>query len=317
MEAWDDFCSRNPRSFCKSLISSYTKTDMLDNNVCESFNAFILEARDKPILQMLEAIRSKLMTKQHNIEKSLAKCNDVICPNVRKKIYKIEEWTKFFDIRPAPVNKYEARYYGGSSYIVDLVGRRCSCRDWELIGIPCCHALACIHYVRGDVVNYVDPYFLKSNATQLYTTHGLVPMHGEEDWPKDNLPPILPPKFQKPPGRPKKLRKRSSDEVRKKTSNKLTRHGIRMKCRICGGIGHNKRSCKELTRGSDLSSLEVTCFKHIECSNCFEAFEINLIFFVRVVHHVLHRLRLLLHVPQMMPTFQKRPIEFSERNRDW
>ncbi|KAL8470907.1 hypothetical protein ACS0TY_033476 [Phlomoides rotata] len=36
---------------------------MLLNNVCESFNSCILEARDKPIISMLEWLRQWMMTR--------------------------------------------------------------------------------------------------------------------------------------------------------------------------------------------------------------------------------------------------------------
>ena len=36
------------------------------NNFNESFNSMILEARDKPIIAMLEWIRVRLMTKMYN-----------------------------------------------------------------------------------------------------------------------------------------------------------------------------------------------------------------------------------------------------------
>lgn len=50
-----------PRQWSRSHFSTFTKSDMLLNNLCESFNSLIMEARDKPILTMLEKIRSILM----------------------------------------------------------------------------------------------------------------------------------------------------------------------------------------------------------------------------------------------------------------
>lgn len=37
------------------------KSDLLVNNMSESFNAYLLEAQDKPIITMIEIIRRKLM----------------------------------------------------------------------------------------------------------------------------------------------------------------------------------------------------------------------------------------------------------------
>ena len=53
----------NPAQWSKSHFSSRALCDYLANNLSESFNAMILEARDKPILAMLEWIRVRLMTK--------------------------------------------------------------------------------------------------------------------------------------------------------------------------------------------------------------------------------------------------------------
>lgn len=52
-------------------------------------------------------------------------------------------------------------------------------------------------------------------------------------------PPVKP-----QPGRPKKNRKRDPHENLKKPG-KLTKHGIKMKCGVCGETGHNKRKCNK------------------------------------------------------------------------
>ena len=53
-----------PRHWCKTFFPTHTKSDMLVNNLCQSFNAFILEAREQPIITMMgmiEMIREYLM----------------------------------------------------------------------------------------------------------------------------------------------------------------------------------------------------------------------------------------------------------------
>ena len=30
--------------------------------------------------------------------------------------------------------------------IVDMGGRTCTCRKWDMCGIPCCHAVSCIFF---------------------------------------------------------------------------------------------------------------------------------------------------------------------------
>ena len=62
----------NPAQWSKSHFSSRALCDCLANNLSESFNAMILEARDKPILAMLEWIRVRLITKQYKKMKGIA-----------------------------------------------------------------------------------------------------------------------------------------------------------------------------------------------------------------------------------------------------
>ena len=55
---------------------------MLVNNICENFNKCILDAREKPILGLLEKIRVYLMVKmQYNREKA-NKWEGKLCPKI-------------------------------------------------------------------------------------------------------------------------------------------------------------------------------------------------------------------------------------------
>jgi hypothetical protein len=50
---------------------------------------------------------------------------------------------------------------GGSGYkcVVNLEERTCSCRKWQVPGIPCKHAIAFITYLREPLEKYVDNYY--------------------------------------------------------------------------------------------------------------------------------------------------------------
>ena len=52
---------------------------------------------------------------------------------------------------------------------------------------------------------------------------------------------MQPPIKRRPPGRPKKKRAREPNKPRRGHSKGL---GIAKRCKSCGKIGHNKRSCK-------------------------------------------------------------------------
>ena len=71
-----------PFHWSRSHFTTHPKCDMLLNNHSEAFNRFILDAREKPILTMLELIRSKLMNQIMNKRNKMMKFKEDICPKI-------------------------------------------------------------------------------------------------------------------------------------------------------------------------------------------------------------------------------------------
>nr|GMD05794.1 uncharacterized protein LOC109190596 [Ipomoea batatas] len=64
--------ARDAKHYCKAYFTTFPKTDLLLNNLCESWNGIILNFRDKPVLSMCEKLRIYLMTRmQKKTEKAL------------------------------------------------------------------------------------------------------------------------------------------------------------------------------------------------------------------------------------------------------
>lgn len=114
------------------------------NNPSESFNSMILEARDKPIIAMLEWIRVRLMTRMYNKRIGIEKFTSNISPNIVQKFEQLKLDCESFSIVPSGCfiyevdNKYER-------HVVNLTRKCCSCRVWDLTGIPCKHGVVAIY----------------------------------------------------------------------------------------------------------------------------------------------------------------------------
>ncbi|XWS19190.1 hypothetical protein CRYUN_Cryun32bG0110200 [Craigia yunnanensis] len=75
-----------PSQWSKSHFSTIVKCDMLLDNLFESFNKFILDARDKLILTLMETLRTKLMQKIALKSKADEKFVGPFCPKIQKNL---------------------------------------------------------------------------------------------------------------------------------------------------------------------------------------------------------------------------------------
>lgn len=176
--------------------------------------------------------------------------------------------TNLFEAIKTAAGQYTAIWNGGDKYqvkgprmnqcVVDMSKKVCTCRKWELNGIPCKHAVATIWNMSENGMNvglpeeYVHPTYFLQTWKAVYANK-INPINGREYWPKSPVPTtLLPPLHHTQVGRPKKKRKRSAGEISSQivVGGKVTRVGKSMKCGLCKNNGHNKRSCKGQGGGS-------------------------------------------------------------------
>jgi hypothetical protein len=145
----------DPSGWSRAWFHDYPNCDLLVNNICECFNAYILKARDKPILTMLEMIRRKLMRRNQAKRDGISKLTGKLCPKVAKKLESIG--LDAMDCVPhfADEKLFEMEAPYGKQFVVDLRKKNCGCRQWEITGIPCAHAVCAILFDCGEPEDYV------------------------------------------------------------------------------------------------------------------------------------------------------------------
>lgn len=135
---------------------------------------------------------------------------------------------------------YEIEEGPYKKHIVSMDNLSCSCRAWQLRGIPCQHAIIAMHFKRLEPIRYIAHRYTKETYLKTYS-HFIQPMNSMDMWPQSKNLPLAPPEIKPMPGRPKKLRRKEVTESRK--IGKLSRCGGQVTCSLCKANGHNKRGC--------------------------------------------------------------------------
>jgi hypothetical protein len=69
-----DIMKTDPKHWARSFFELGVKCESVDNNLCESFNHAIIDARFYPIITMLEKIRGKVFVRFKTRERRVKKC---------------------------------------------------------------------------------------------------------------------------------------------------------------------------------------------------------------------------------------------------
>ncbi|KAG5622026.1 hypothetical protein H5410_007244 [Solanum commersonii] len=204
-----------PQKWCRAYFDTKCKNQMVDNNFTESFNKWILEARHKPIIKMLPEIRVKVMKLLKDREEECRNWRDEINPYAKDLLTDYREIPQGYEIHFNGDFGYEV-HEGKDKHTINLQLKRCTCRVWDLTGIPCSHAIKALIYQKKNPMSEVHWWYSKE-AYMLVYMHKLQPIRVE-----------------------KKERGRGKEERGAWSSS---RKGLLMTCGYCCNRGHNIRTC--------------------------------------------------------------------------
>ncbi|GJR31244.1 transposase, MuDR, plant [Tanacetum coccineum] len=201
----------------------------------------------QPILQCLRS-RLLCMEDSQRMREKHEKWNDGICPNIKKKLEKCKDDHRFWKVIASGQTSFEVRN-GYEGFKVNERARTCTCRGWQLSGIPCVHGIAAIYFLHKDPENYVSQWYNKEVFVSAYN-HFIQPMNGMDQWPSTTYQKPLPPIKRRMPGRPPHKRKRDAMEDDGGNRTRISRKGQIGHCFLCKKPGHNQRSCPTKTEGT-------------------------------------------------------------------
>ncbi|KAL4575445.1 hypothetical protein LXL04_022289 [Taraxacum kok-saghyz] len=224
--------NNHKKVWSKSKFGTTSKCDYNTNNISESFNSWIGALRYQPVLDLLDGVREKLIKRFDKKRMLVKKWNGVLVPIAKNHLEDISKNLGEYEVSRCSDNHAEVKCKG-KRWEVNLYERKCSCRVWQVTGLPCVHASAFIAFTRDvNWDKYVDSCYTVQKVKEAYAFE-IAPMPGADQWMQKEWEKIYPPIIKRPVGRPKKKRIKSSGESKR-----------RHKCPRCGEYGHREKTCK-------------------------------------------------------------------------
>ncbi|KAG5579914.1 hypothetical protein H5410_050541 [Solanum commersonii] len=149
-----DLLHYEKKTWCKTYFKEHAKCDVVENNICETFNSWILAARHKSIITMLKEIRHKIMDRNVEMRKFVDTWISDISPMTSLVLEENKDYAKDCQVRFNGQFEYEI-LDGHYRHIIDIRKKTCTCRTWQLRGIPCQHAVLAYQHAGQDPEDHV------------------------------------------------------------------------------------------------------------------------------------------------------------------
>ncbi|XP_075111857.1 uncharacterized protein LOC142181996 [Nicotiana tabacum] len=174
-KTYDYLMEEPPKRWARSC-SPRRRYDMLTTNIIESMNSVLLEARELPILRMMDFIQVKL-----------------------------QRW--FYERR----SEVEGTFYDASCWVDEKLKKKIDLAftlNFQFEELPCIHAIAAIEKRNIKKSNFCSHWYLKESWLKIYERQ-IHPVGYNGSWivPESVKSQIVkPPDFKVPPGRRQKKR---------------------------------------------------------------------------------------------------------------
>ncbi|KAK1297593.1 hypothetical protein QJS10_CPB15g01977 [Acorus calamus] len=156
------YCEQVRRANPGSVANVYrnpsdgTRFGQLTANADESVNGWVREASGLPIVQMMERIRRQLMTWFNERREASMRWTMVLVPSAEERVAEAIERARGYTVVVANEAVFEVLASNEGLNVVDIRSRCCSCRGWQLYGLPCAHAVAALLSCRQNVHRIKD-----------------------------------------------------------------------------------------------------------------------------------------------------------------
>lgn len=220
-------------------FSEETRYGRLSSNVEEFHDDWIVGSRDLPVIQVIEAIHGRLVSLFEDRRSRGELWPGFLAPDAEKRLKDSIALGSSYRVLRSDETEFEVISSPEQSQIVNVGSRSCSCREWQLHGIPCSHAAAALLSCRKDVYAFAEKCFAAASYREAYAGE-IFPVPRRIEWSKmdGDFEIVRPPKFRRAAGRPEKKRVCAEELNREK-------HTVR--CSRCNRTGHYKTTCKAET----------------------------------------------------------------------
>lgn len=232
-DAYDWVVQSEPEHWANAFFAG-ARYNHMTSNFGQEFYSWVSEAHELPITQMIDTLRGRMMESIYARRVDSSQWVSKLTPSKEEKLQMEASLSHSLQVLLSEGSTFEVR--GDTVDIVDIDHWDCSCKGWQLTGLPCCHAVAVFECIDRSTYDYCSRYFAVETYRLTYA-ESINPVPNVDkpvlSESAEAVVTVTPPPTKRPPGRPKMKQFESVDLIKRQ-----------LQCSKCKGLGHNKKTCR-------------------------------------------------------------------------
>ncbi|PHU27523.1 hypothetical protein BC332_05855 [Capsicum chinense] len=224
---------------------SSNRYDVMTTNIVESLNSILMDKREYPVLYIFNLIAKKIGEKFRERHAFVGGKENIFVPSVERILRDNKSASDSLYVGNPNGVLDEYMVFGNDvTTKVNLLERSCSCRKFDLVKIPCEHAMAALRAKYDDDKDYGNSIY--DHSSPIYKAESYLLAYSEainvvppEEWtvPQE----LVDTKISPPPYDPKLGRKKVK---RTKGFGETFNSKRRNRCSICKKLIHKRTMCR-------------------------------------------------------------------------
>nr|XP_016507065.1 PREDICTED: uncharacterized protein LOC107824764 [Nicotiana tabacum] len=160
--------------------ATVNRTWTMTSNIADSLNAVTKDARELPVVELLEYMRALL---EHWTNEKLLKAKGTFTylgKKIQQRVGGQQDIIAEDEMRASTYHIHTV-IDGVKRFIVCLQNKRCSCGQFQLDVLPCAQALAALRHRNESYENYCSPYYTRESLLHTYEIP-VDPLPDESKW---------------------------------------------------------------------------------------------------------------------------------------
>lgn len=232
-DAYDWVVQSEPEHWANAFFAG-ARYNHMTSDFGQEFYSWVSEAHELPITQMIDTLRGRMMESIYARRVDSGQWGSKLTTSMEEKLQMEASLSHSLQVLLSEGSTFEVR--GDSVDIVNVDHWDCSCKGWQLTGLPCCHAIAVFDCIDRSPYDFCSRYFTVETYRLAYA-ESINPVPNIDkpvlSESAEAVVTVTPPPTKRPPGRPKMKPFESVDLIKRQ-----------LQCSKCKGLGHNKKTCR-------------------------------------------------------------------------